>query len=74
MRVLGKLNKTDLLTYRCSFVLKAYRNTIILQNGNGKFILASTVVVVVGPDQSQSVWGEPCLSTKALKNYRVTGV
>jgi len=43
--VFGKSNKkTDLLTYRCSFVFEAYRSTIVLRNGNEKFILAPTVL------------------------------
>jgi len=45
MSIFGKSNKTNLLVWRCSFVLEACRSTIVLRNGNGKFIMAPTVCV-----------------------------
>jgi len=38
-----KSNKMDLLAFHCSFILEAYRTTLVLRNRNGKFILAPTV-------------------------------
>jgi len=45
MSVFGKSNKTDLLAYRFRFVLESYRSTIVLRNGNEKFILVPTVCI-----------------------------
>jgi len=42
--VLGKSNKMDLLKYCCTFVWKAYSSTILLRNGNEKFIVTPILV------------------------------